>query len=112
MCLVYTPVAMNSAPSFIIAAITCSPSRSTNVTPLTSTSHLRFAFGPCDCFQFDLSCATHGPESRPCRVHCCPQSSSEIVILSTAFSCSHSEIAHGVPFSDLEKEFFESRWSC
>src|SRR6266852_2420740 len=107
MCLVYTPVAMNSAPSFIIAAITCSPSRSTNVTPLTSTTHLRFPFGPCDFFQFDLSCATHGPESRPCRVHRCPQGSSVIVILSTVVSRSHSEIARAVPFSELEKEFLK-----
>src|ERR1700674_4554565 len=86
MCLVYTPVAMNSAPSFTMAASTRSPCRSTNVTPLTSTTHLLVPFEPCDFFQLDLSCATHGPESRPCRVHRCPQGSSIMVILSTAVS--------------------------
>jgi len=108
MCLVYMPEATNSAPSFIIVARTRSPSRSTNVTPLTSTTHLRIIpSGQCDFFQFDFSCATHGPESRPCRVQCCPQDSSVIVILSTVISGSRREIAPDVPFSDLEPTFFE-----
>src|ERR1700676_5355242 len=104
-CLVYTPVAMNSAPSFIIVASTRSPLRSTNVTPVKSTMHLRFPFRPWDFSQFDLSCATHGPDSRPCRVHLCSSGSSALVILSTAFSRSRSEIAHEVPFFDLEMKF-------
>src|ERR1700731_1067624 len=92
MCLVYTPVAMNSAPSFTIAASTRSPCRSTNVTPLTSTTHLLFRFEPCDFCQFNLSCATQGPESRPCRVHRCPQGSSVIVVLSTAVSAREDKL--------------------
>src|SRR5882672_12881134 len=98
---------MNSAPCLIIAASTRSPSKSTNVTPLTSTTHLRSPFGLCDFSQFDLSCATHGPENRPCKVHRCSWGSSVIVILSTALSRSQREIAHGVPFSDSEIQFFK-----
>src|SRR5579864_3063439 len=86
MCFVYTPEATNSAPSFIITASTRSPSRSTNVTPLTSTTHFRFPFWPCDFSQFDLSCATHGPERRPCRFHRCSVRSSRIEIRNSAFS--------------------------
>ena len=107
MCLVYTPVAINLAPSLIIAASTCSPSRSTNVTLLTSTTHLRLPFGQRDLSQFDFSCATHGPESRPCKIHRCSVSSSVIVILSTALSCLQMEIAHGVPFSDSRMNFLK-----
>ena len=107
MCLVYTPVAINLAPSLIIAASTRSPSRSTNVTLLTSTTHLRLPFGQRDLSQFDFSCATHGPESRPCSVQRCSVRSSVIVILSTALSCLQMEIAHGVPFSDSRMNFLK-----
>src|ERR1700733_11538791 len=91
-CFVYTPEAMNSAPSFIIAARTRSPSRSTNVTLLTSTTHLRFPLVQWDLSQFALRRPTHGPESRPCNVHLCTVDSSRIVVLNTVLSIRTLEV--------------------
>src|ERR1700733_13341169 len=91
-CFVYTPEATNSAPSFIIAARTRSPSRSTNVTLLTSTTHLRFPLVQWELSQFALRRPTHGPESLPCSVHLCSVDSSRIIVFNTALSIRTVEV--------------------
>src|SRR5262252_308851 len=105
-CFMYTPVAMNSAPSFIMAHRTFSPSRSTSVTPFKSTTRLTCPFAAALFFQLDRSCATHGPEILPCKTHRCSEGSSTIVILSTATSpaCEYATLVPKLRFGDAGQQ--------
>src|SRR5258708_14332072 len=67
----------------MISARTASPSRSMDVTSISSTMHLRVSPARRASLQRDLSSAAHSPTSRPCKDHLCSSDKSAMVIFST-----------------------------
>src|SRR6266852_6849572 len=67
----------------MISARTASPFRSTNVTSISSTMHLRVSPSCRPSLHVDLSSAAHWPTNCPCKDHLCSSGKSVIVIFST-----------------------------
>src|SRR6266478_5760704 len=87
----------------MISPRTASPSRSMDVTSISSTMHLRVPTRWSASLQVDLSSAAHWPTSCPCNDHLCSSGKSVRVIFSTTLPLplvgnrQHSDAAPSTP---------------